>query len=74
MEKGTGVKENYGKYIFDIDINPCYVRKTKAFFPAVSRPKILKSSISLIKGDSKMNYRFVYCLLEAVGTKHEKNK
>ncbi len=36
MEKGTGVKENYGKHLFDIDINPCYVRKTKAFFPRQS--------------------------------------
>ena len=24
---------NYGKYILDIDINPCYVRKTKMFLP-----------------------------------------
>lgn len=42
MEKGTGVKENYGKSIFDIDINPCYVRKTKTFFAGNHQGKNLK--------------------------------
>ena len=33
MEKVTGVKEKYRKNIFDIDINPWYVKKIDTFFP-----------------------------------------
>jgi hypothetical protein len=53
MEKGTGVKEKYGKYIFDIDINPWYVKKINTFFTAIHPYKILGSFIFLIKGDGK---------------------
>jgi hypothetical protein len=39
MEKGTAVKEKYGKGIFDIDFNPWYVTKTGRFYTGNQRLK-----------------------------------